>query len=172
MGIHDVDLPPREAEHRPAFDLDFNIDDLPKPESAGAESPAAPPKREAPAAAPPVVAAPSAPSASSAAVPPSASFSVTVADDFAQLLAYEQGEQAEPPSAPAPEVRIVAPEITPAMLDEIAARVADRLSAGSFGETLRSAMATTVRDTVRSVVSETSERLVREEIDRIKNKKA
>ena len=92
-----------------------------------------------------------------------------VADDFAQLLAFEQGEHPEPPMAAASEVRVVAPEITDGMLDQIATRVADRLNAGLFGEQLKNAMTATVRDTVRDVVSETSERLVRDEIDRIKN---
>lgn len=97
-----------------------------------------------------------------------------VADDFAALLAFEQGEHPHPP-APAPEpapaaiiVQAPAPEITDAMLDQIAARVADRLTAGSFAEHLREAMTATVRDTVRAVVSDTSERLVRDEIARLK----
>jgi hypothetical protein len=102
---------------------------------------------------------------------PAAPAPVTVADDFEKLLAYEQGEQAEPPVSSAPDVRVVAPQITPAMLDEIAARVAERLTASVLGDSLRNAMTSAVRETVRAVVSETSERLVREEIDRIKNKK-
>lgn len=101
-----------------------------------------------------------------------------IADDFAALLAYEQGEPheippAEVPAAAAP-IDAPAPVITDAMLDQIAARVADRLSADVFGEQLRNAVndavRDTVRDTVRSIVSETSERLVRDEIDRIKSR--
>jgi len=65
---------------------------------------------------------------------------------------------------------VAAPEITEAMIDQIAARVAERLAAGSFGDRLTDVMATSVRDTVRTVVSETSERLVRDEIERIKSK--
>jgi hypothetical protein len=65
-------------------------------------------------------------------------------------------------------VQATAPEITDDMLDQIAARVVERLNAGSFADHLRDAMTTTVRDTVRSVVSETSERLVRDEIARVK----
>lgn len=108
--------------------------------------------------------------ATAQAAPASSAPSRDVADDFAQLLAFEQGEQPEPPMPAAPEVRVVAPEITDEMLDQIASRVADRLNAGVFGEQLKSAMAASVRDTVREVVSETSERLVRDEIDRIKSK--
>jgi hypothetical protein len=95
-----------------------------------------------------------------------------VADDFAALLAYEQGEPPAPPIAvaPTPEIRVVTPEITEDMLEQIASRVADRLNAGLFGDHLKTAMTNTVRETVRSVVSETSERLVRDEIDRIKSK--
>lgn len=104
------------------------------------------------------------------AAPASSAPSRDVADDFAQLLAFEQGEHPEPPMPAAPEVRVVSPEITDEMLDQIASRVADRLNAGLFGEQLKSAMTASVRDTVREVVSETSERLVRDEIDRIKSK--
>jgi hypothetical protein len=100
-----------------------------------------------------------------------------VADDFAALLAFEQGEPHFAPPRPRP-VAVVPPpvietvtsEITDDMLDQIATRVADRLSAGLFGNRLREAMTETVRETVRSVVAETSERLVREEIERIRSK--
>ena len=102
--------------------------------------------------------------------PPPAS---QVADDFATLLAFEQGEQPHPPapSAPAPApviVQAAAPEITDDMLDQIAERVAVRLNAGSLGEHLRAEITATIRETVHAVVSETSERLVRDEIARIK----
>jgi len=60
------------------------------------------------------------------------------------------------------------PEITDAMLDQVAARVAERLGPGLFGEYMKDALAGAVRDTVRDVVSGTSERLVRDEIDRIR----
>jgi hypothetical protein len=102
--------------------------------------------------------------------PASSAASRDVADDFAQLLAFEQGEHDQPPSAVAPEVRLVAPEITDEMLDKIAARVAERLNTGLLGEQLRNALTATVGDTVREIVSETSERLVRDEIERIKSK--
>lgn len=49
-----------------------------------------------------------------------------VADDFAALLAFEQGEQATPPIVE-PIIHTVAPEITPAMLEQMATLVADRL---------------------------------------------
>ena len=107
--------------------------------------------------------------------PPSsaAASSRDVADDFAALLAFEQGEHPHPPgpSEPAPAPVIVhaaPPEITNDMLDQIAERVAERLNAGSFAEHLREAMTATVRETVRAVVSDTSERLVRDEIARLK----
>lgn len=94
-----------------------------------------------------------------------------VADDFAALLAFEQGEPHFAPRPPAPVIHTVTPEITDDMLDQIATRVADRLSTGPFGDRLREAMTETMRETVRAVVSETSERLVREEIERIRSKK-
>ena len=65
-------------------------------------------------------------------------------------------------------MQAAAPEITGAMLDQIAERVAERLNAGLLGEHLRDAMMATIRETVRAVVSDTSERLVRDEIARIK----
>lgn len=142
MGMHDLELPEtpdavNTAAPAADLDFDFGLDDEPKPTMA--------------------------------ATPPSAPASEGrgVADDFAALLAFEQGEHPHPlvASHPAPATPVVvhapAPEITAAMLDQIAARVADHL---------RDAMATTVRDTVRSVVSETSERLVRDEISRIRDK--
>lgn len=96
-----------------------------------------------------------------------------VADDFATLLAFEQGEHphrpAHEPTAAAPVIGHAAPrEITDAMLDQIADRVAERLNAGSLGDQLRDAMTATIRETVRAAVSETSERLVRDEIARLK----
>ncbi len=105
--------------------------------------------------------------------PPPAPPASQVADDFAALLAFEQGEQPHPPaaSAPAPApviVQAAAPEITDDMLDQIAERVAVRLNAGSLGEHLRAEITATIRETVHAVVSETSERLVRDEIGRIK----
>jgi len=117
-------------------------------------------------------AAPYAPAEPVAAVAPALPAAPGVADDFAALLAYEQGDRPAPPMsvAPTPEIKVVAPEITEDMLNQIASRVADRLNASLFGDQLKAAMTDTVRETVRAVVSETSERLVRDEIDRIKNK--
>jgi CheY-like chemotaxis protein len=130
-----------------------------------------------------------APAVETPAEPPSASVPPgSVADDFAALLAFETGDGPAPlppesvaPAAPAAPVALVAPvppvvvqapapEITDAMLDQIADRVVERLNTATFGADLREAMTATIRDTVRSVVSETSERLVRDEIDRIKGR--
>jgi CheY-like chemotaxis protein len=156
--------------------------ELPKPEPVAAE-PVMPLS--------PIV--PMAPIASVVAAPaPGDAAESPMADDFAALLAFEQGEQsafargdsgelrrdragaASGREGGPPEVRVVTPEITEQMLDQIAARVAERLSASAFGEQLKDAMTSTmretVRDTVRTVVSETSERLVRDEIERIKSK--
>jgi len=95
--------------------------------------------------------------------------SSSVADDFAALLAIETGDAPPPPAAARSfVVHSAAPEITDAMLDQIAQRVADRLSSGTFGAELREAMAATLRDSVRMVVSGAAERLVREEIARVK----
>jgi DNA-binding response OmpR family regulator len=75
----------------------------------------------------------------------------TAADAFALLFAEEQGEAA-PPVVPQ---RIV--EISDTMIERIADRVADRLTHGVLGESLR------------RTVHDVSERLVREEIDRIRS---
>ncbi len=99
----------------------------------------------------------------------------SVADDFAALLAFETGDAVEPPPVPASAaasapivVQAGAPEITDAILDQIAQRVADRLNSSNFGADLRTAMTAAIRDTVRTVVADTSERLVRDEIGRVK----
>jgi len=119
-----------------------------------------------------------------------------VADDFAALFAMEQGE-APPPvvapaateetpvttviapvgtvvppaapgtSSPAMVMQVAAPEITSAMLDQIASLVVERLSDGAFDADMRTAITETVRNTVKAVVAETSERLVRDEIARV-----
>jgi len=139
----------------------------PPPNPAPPAAIAPPPKPAPPAAvAPPIAVAPPTPQA----IAPMPAPVTAVADDFAALLAFEQGERKEPPMPPPPEIKVVTPEITEQMLDEIAQRVTDRLTASTFGEQLRNAMTATMRDavqqtvsgTVGPVVSETSERVVRE----------
>lgn len=165
MGIRDIEMPdePGAADaDAPNDDLNFEFgpDGEPKPVPATvAPMPPRPDQARVSAAQP---------SAS-----PAPRSERDVADDFAALLAFEQGEQLHPPGpsepAPAPVVvHAAALQITDAMLNQIAERVADRLNAGSFGEQLREAMTATVRETVRAVVSDTSERLVRDEIARIR----
>lgn len=178
MGIYDVELPaapaapdtPAPASDR---DFDFGIDDF-KAVAASEPAPAIPVASEvveaepllSAIAAPPIEPVPAIdPVPSIDPVPPSepaASSSPQVAADFAQLLAFEQGEHPVPPMPPAPEIRVVAPEVTDQMLEQIATRVADRLGAGVFADQLKEAMMTTVRETVRVVAYETSERIVRE----------
>lgn len=196
MGIHDVELPPVEpAPDAPApaggLGFDFGLNDLvpatpdaaPVAEAAVAQPPViAPPitpplaaAAPAPVMAPPVVVA--APVAAPLPAPVHSPAPVlvpvepagSVADDFAALLAFETGDgpAPSPPPPPAPVV-VPAPEITEAMLDQIAERVVERLNAATFGAELRQVMTAAVRDTVRSVVGETSERLVRDEIARVK----
>ena len=175
MGIHDVELPPVEPKKpiEVPSDLRITSQDLdliepPAPVVVDVQLPAAAASApQSPAAVTPM----STPMAPPASQPAPAHATRAVADDFAALLAFEQGEAPAPSLEAQPSVRVVVPEITPAMLDDIAARVADRLSATAFGDRLRDSMASAVRDTVRAVVSETSERLVRDEIDRIKNTK-
>ena len=175
MGIHDLELPEAEpVPNAPApadgLDFDFGLDDL---------MPVGHPKQESAAASPVPASTPLAPQAPLPPLAASVLVPTSVADDFAALLAFETGAavpQQEPalpaPTAaqPAPVVQAAAPEITDAMLDQIAQRVADRLNSGAFGAQLRDAMTATVRDSVRSVVSDTSERLVRDEIERIKSR--
>jgi len=180
MGIHDVDPPTVDAPLEPApvaaHDFAF-LDDLKAFEQVKPIVPAA--EIEAAAAAEPaapVVETPPVEIMTPPAPIPASAHPHGIADDFAALLAYEQGEplpaaeiheETAPVAAP---VEMAAPQITDAMLDQIATRVAERLNAGLLGEQLKIAVTDTVRDTVRSIVSEASERLVRDEIDRIKGK--
>ena len=159
MGLRDMQMP-GESGAADAADPNDNLDSEvgpggePKPAPAASQGPA-------PVSPMPAAAAPMPPQSG----PPPAR---DVADDFAALLAFEQGEQPQPPAQSEPEpapvvVYAAPPEITDAMLEQIATRVAERLNTG-----LLNAMTATIRDTVRAVVSETSERLVRDEIARIK----
>ena len=161
MGIREIEMPDESGPaNTGAKNSDLNFEFGPD----GEPKPIAPPGPP-----PPPIAAPRI-----APMPGSAASTRDVADDFAALLAFEQGEHPHPPApapAPAPAPVIVQappPEITDAMLEQIADRVAERLNAGSLGDQLREAMTATIRDTVRAVVSETSERLVRDEIARLK----
>jgi hypothetical protein len=212
MGIHDVELGELVPELKPApaadLDFDFGIDDLsrddpappPVPEPPVAVAAPVEPAIIEPEAAPAPIqeaapVAPVAPVAPSVLLPlptlrpigarTETAASTAIADDFAALLAFEQGEHDEPPSRQLPTApitdemldqiaaRVPAPApapITDDMLERIAARVADKLKTGLLGDQLRDAMTAAVRDTVRGVISDTSERLVRDEIDRIKSK--
>jgi len=166
-----VELPkaPVEPVAPSAFDaLDALLTPAPKAPQAP-KAPEAPQATQAPEAlssvmpTSPIIPLPTIPLPKFAPVAPAApGFSREVADDFAQLLAFEQGEHPEPPMPPPPEIRVVAPEITEEILAQLAARVADRLNAGLFGEQLKNAVTETVRTTVREVASEASERIVRE----------
>ena len=90
---------------------------------------------------------------------PHAAGAVSVADAFAALLEAEQQGIAAP--APEGEVRMPAassaePVVTDALVDRVAARLAERLGAEGL------------REIVALLVSETAEKLVREEIERLK----
>lgn len=179
MGIHDVDFGDEGKKKTDAGDFDFGADDLKAIQSQKvapvepqkpviADKPAVVEKPgivEQRAVAPaPVAPEPPKPTTIAPMPPPK------LADDFDALLAFERGERSTPPLPPPAEIKVVTPEITEQMLDQIAARVADRLTASAFGEQLRNAMTQTMRDavnetvsaTVRPVVAETSERVVRE----------
>jgi len=158
------------------LDFDFGLDDLLSPQAAKEQTPASPASAlsdpEPTVASPPPEAIAYETPVHQAQVHPAPLAPVapsSVADDFAALLAIETGDAPPPPvAAQSVAVQAAAPEITDAMLDQIAQRVVDRLSSGTFGVELREAMAETLRDSVRTVVSETAERLVREEIARVK----
>lgn len=168
MGI--IEMPDDSGpENTGAPNTDLNFEFGPDGEPKPVAAPSPPPE--------PAHAAPPRMPATVAPMPRSAS-ERDVADDFAALLAFEQGEHLHPPAqspvpaptpAPAPViVQAPAPEITDAMLDQIAERVAARLDTGSLADRLRDAVTAAVRETVRTVVSDTSERLVRDEIARVK----
>lgn len=112
--------------------------------------------------------------------------------DFETLLAFEQGEPISPETF-APTNIPAPPAITPAMLEHLAAMVAERLKgaitvepatpqlddamldrissvvAGRLSDVIRESMQAAVRDAITDMVLDTSERLIREEIDRIKS---
>lgn len=181
MGIRDVDGPAEpDALGAGAADSDLDFEFGPDGEPKAVDPPVSEPEAvqpPMPAAVAPMPRRPhdTRPPGAGPVAPPSSASAASrdVADDFAALLAFEQGEHPHPPghSEPAPAPVIVhaaPPEITDGMLDQIAERVANRLSAGSFAEQLREVMTATVRETVREVVSDTSERIVRDEIARLK----
>ena len=154
MGVHDVDLPhagPVPNAPAPPSDPDFafGLDDIKNLQGAQAQ--------DAPVLPVPDIPAPMTASEGNAAA-------LELSDEFAQLLPVEQAQlpPSPAPAAPGAEVRFIAPEVTDAMLDQVAARVAERLSSGGFGEQLLKAVTATVNDTVREIASATSERLVRE----------
>jgi CheY-like chemotaxis protein len=79
-----------------------------------------------------------------------------VADAFSALLAVEAGEpDAAPVLLPS---GFKGPVVTPALVDQIAQRVVERLAPDA------------ARDLVREVVADVAERLVREEIERLRSK--
>ncbi len=185
MGIHEVELPqadPAPNDAAPMSDLDFDfglddmkrlqetappavVDELPRVDAGVPELIAelSPPTLETAA---PIQPAVEEPDAHLAVLAPSA-LPVPYApdspsDNFSRLLAFEQGEHHELPQPPAPEVRVVAPEVTEQMLDQIATRVAERLYAGPLGEQIKDAMTAMVRDVTRVVAYEAAERIVRE----------
>ena len=182
MGVHDVDLPePEPGLHAaPAKDLDFDfgLDEVrPQAATINVHEEMASFVSAPPAASPSVETAAEALMQSSAPPPQVDPPPVPVADASPAVPATEpvvpagQPVAAVPAAAPAPAPVVVQappPEITSAMLDQIAERVAERLSTSLFADHLRGVIATTVRDTVRNVVSDTSEKLVRDEIARVR----
>jgi CheY-like chemotaxis protein len=79
----------------------------------------------------------------------------TIADAFAALLAFEEGDRSVTPVRLVPQPQ--APAIGEDLVEEVTRRVLARLAPGA------------VKDLVAEVVSEVAERLVREEIQRIRN---
>jgi len=129
-------------------------------------APSEPPVSPAAVSEPPVTpAAPSEPQASPHPVAPAPGL---IAEAFAALLAFEDGQPGAKPvrltlttgdgHAPAPPA--AEPVITDAVIEEIVRRVVERLGPEA------------VRAVVADVVSEVSERLVKEEIERIRNQHA
>jgi CheY-like chemotaxis protein len=75
-----------------------------------------------------------------------------VADDFAALLAFEQGEKTTPPMIE-PIIHAVTPEITPEMLEQIATTVADRLRGTIHVEPLAPELTGEMLETIAVLVS-------------------
>ena len=70
------------------------------------------------------------------------------ADVFESLLAAEQG------NSPAVVIRSAAPELTPEILDQLAARVVEHLHSSAFGDDLQRGLAQGLRETVMHTVRE------------------
>ena len=70
------------------------------------------------------------------------------ADVFESLLAAEQG------NSPAVVIRSAAPELTPEILDQLAARVVEHLHSGAFGDDLQRGLALGLRETMIHTVRE------------------
>jgi CheY-like chemotaxis protein len=143
MGIRDLDLPDRQAVPAgpaPASDLDrvFGREPVAPPEPPTPRPVPDTPLAQRPAGALPVAAAPVAP-APGPALPTPPGPPASVADDFAALLAFETGDAAphpDPPPVIKPEVggvRVMTPEMTEGMLDQIVYRVAERLRSSAIG---------------------------------------
>ena len=146
----------RYWEHLDAKFATFNVPPAPKPEPVHEPEPPAPPEPE------PV----SVPERMPVPVGERQPASGLIAEAFAALLAYEDGQPgarpvrltfeekaAEEKTAPA----AVEPTITDAMIDDVVRRVIERIAPDA------------VRAIVADIVSETAERLVKEEIERIRN---
>ena len=70
------------------------------------------------------------------------------ADVFESLLAAEQG------NSPGVVIRSAAPELTPEILDQLAARVVEHLHSGAFGDDLQRGLALGLRETMIHAVRE------------------
>jgi CheY-like chemotaxis protein len=75
-----------------------------------------------------------------------------VADDFAALLAFEQGEKKAPPIVE-PIIHAVTPEITPEMLEQIASSVADKLKGSIHVEPKAPEVSGEMLSTIAALVS-------------------
>jgi CheY-like chemotaxis protein len=143
--VRPIEPPPATSASLPPTTIDWSPGRPIQPPSI--EPPESPPTLSAQSAAPPI---------SSERVPSPPEPGRTIADAFVALLAVEQGEPGAVPVRLAPPVK---PEIDDAMIEDIARRVAERLTPGAM------------RDAVRDVVARVAERVVREELARLKNKK-
>ena len=132
----------------------------PPPTPASVQTLTAPP----PPMAPPAVARPAAPPAPPAAAevakppaPPKPTLPPPLADVFAALVAATPHAPVMPDLPAAPPAKAGGPALTPDLVNEIARRAIDQLSAR------------VLRETGPAIISELAERLVKEEIDRLKS---
>jgi CheY-like chemotaxis protein len=169
MGIQDLELPDPPAKDLGLDDLRQIVADTPAaaPVSAAAPAPVSPVSAAPPVHHPAVIVAlprvAKVPPVSSAEpIEPPTLASTPITDDFAALLAVEQGESPMPAPVPI--------KATPGPTADLIERVVRDVVAATSERLIKEAVSQTVDRVARDIMLEASERIVREEIARIRSR--